>query len=800
MSNPIKQAPGGPGIAPRWTSAAKSGTGTAFNTSSRVWFTLSHGILNEIYYPRIDRACTRDCGLIVTDGQDFFSEEKRHTQHQVEYEVEGVPCHHIVNTCKGGRYRIEKDIVTDPLQEALLQRIRFKPLQGKLEDFHLYALLAPHLNNGGSGQTAYIGEHKGVPMLFAVRDAHAIALACSTPWLKRSAGFVGVSDGWQDLSRHRQMQWEYDRAENGNVALTGEIDLKACGGDFLLTIGFGTDAEEAGHRALSSLLDGFKLSWDGYVEEWRDWLKEVMPLPAGEPDFRDLYRISTAVMKTHEAKSFLGGIIASLSIPWGFAKGDEDLGGYHLVWPRDLVETAMGLLAAGSKYTCTCVIRYLRDTQDPDGKWPQNMWLDGKPYWSGVQMDETALPILLLDRIYREGALSREELPAFWPMVRRAASYLVRNGPVTQEDRWEKDPGYSPFTLAAEIAALLASAEIAELMGERPMAQYLRETADSWNANLERWTYIEHTEFCRKAGVDGHYVRIGYVEQPEAKSPAHGFVPIKSRPPRKSNLPRAYIIGTDALAYVRFGLREAHDPRILNTVKVIDAFLKRNTPYGPAWRRYMQDQYGEHKDGSPYNGTGIGRAWPLLTGERAHYELAAGNRKGAEELLRTMGAFANEGGMIPEQVWDEADIPERELFCGRPTGSAAPLVWAHAEYVKLRRSLHDGNVFDTPPQTVRRYLVEKTGSDLVTWRFNNKLASMPSGKTLRIETLVPAVVRWSMDGWRTIRECRTEDTGLGIHTADFKKGDLKSGRTMVFTFYWPDSRNWEGSDFAITVI
>jgi glucoamylase len=796
----LNAAPGRPGISPRWTSAAKSGTGTAINQASRIWFTISHGILNEIYYPRIDRACTRDCGLIVTDGQNFFSEEKRHTDHYVSYLGEGVPGYRIVNSCKGGRYRIEKEIVSSPSQDAVLQRIRFIPQIGNLEDYHLYVLLAPHLGNKGSGQTAYIGEHKGVPMLIAERNAHALSLSCSAPWAKRSVGFVGASDGWQDLSQHKQMLWQYDRAEDGNVALTGEIDLKACNGYFVLTLGFGTDPEEAGYRALSSLLDGFDLACRDYVEEWADWQKQMMPLPLKEEEkesgFRDLYHLSTAVMKTHEAKSFLGGIIASLSIPWGSSKGDEDLGGYHLVWPRDLIEIAMGLLASGSGNTCTCVLKYLRDTQDPDGKWPQNMWLDGKPYWSGVQMDETALPILLLERIYREGVLNREELGGFWQMVFRAASYLVRNGPVTQEDRWETDPGYSPFTLAVEIAALLAAADIADLMNENRIAVYLRETADYWNANLERWTYVEHTEFCKETGVGGHYVRIGYAGQPDT---VQGSVSIKDRPPRKSNLPRAYILGTDALAYVRFGLRDPHDPRILNTIKVIDTFLKKDTPFGPAWRRYLQDQYGEHEDGSPYNGTGIGRAWPLLTSERAHYELAAGNRKGALELLRAMEAFANEGGMIPEQIWDAPDIPERELFCGRATGSAAPLVWAHAEYVKLRRSLYENEIFDMPPQAVERYLIQKIGSPFVTWRFNNRIRQMPGGKALRIETLAPALIRWTIDEWQSSHDAQTNNTGLGVHSVDIAGSDLNSAREIEFTFYWLETQNWEDKNFDISI-
>src|SRR5262249_41587719 len=237
----------------------------------------------------------------------------------------------------------------------------------------------------------------------------------------------------------------------------------------------------------------------------------------------DLYRIMTVVLRTHESKSLLGGIIASLSIPWGFNKGDNDLGGYHLVWPRDLVENAGGLLAAGAGDDALRVLHYLLVTQEPDGHWPQNMWLDGTPYWDGVQMDETAFPILLVDLARHEGVLKREVQDRLWPMVKRAAAYLIRNGPVTQEDRWEEDAGYSPFTLAAEIAALLCAADLADIYGEEAAATYLRETADAWNADIERWIYARDTDVCRQVGVDGYYVRIAPPEEADAPSPAFGF-------------------------------------------------------------------------------------------------------------------------------------------------------------------------------------------------------------------------------------------------------------------------------------
>jgi glucoamylase len=759
-----KFAPGWPGIAPKWTSSAKSGVGAAISAASRVWFALSHGIFNEIYYPRVDHACTRDLGLIVTDGRDFFSEEKRHARHEVKYVAEGVPAYRLVNTCSHGRYRIEKEIIAAPHRDAVLQRTRFTPLRGELEDYHLYALLAPHLGNRGWGNTAWVGDYKGVPMLFAERDGYALALACSAPWLKRSAGFAGVSDGWQDLSGHKQMRRSYERAENGNVALTGEIDLSACDGEFVLALGFGGSAAEAGQSALASVLDSFERAQAEFIHEWQAWQqRRHLPDSANsEAGDGELYRISLSVLRTHESKIFQGGLIASLSIPWGFNKGDEDLGGYHLVWPRDLVEAASGLLAAGARDEANRVLRYLMVTQEADGHWPQNMWMDGSAYWNGVQMDETALPILLADQVRREGAflppLGREDLTRLWPMVQRAAGYMVRNGPVTPQERWEMDPGYSPFTLTVEIAALLAAAEIAEIVGESSIGAYLRETADYWNANIERWIYVTDTDVDRALSIDGHYVRIAPPEKAEAASPRHGFVPIKGRAPGRHTGPASHIIGPDALALVRFGLRAADDPRIVNTVKAIDA---------------------------------------LLTGERAHYELAAGRVWEAEKLMRALESFANEGGMIPEQVWDADDIPEAELFRGKASGSAMPLVWAHAEYVKLRRSLRDGRVFDLPPQTVERYLAQRAGSPFAVWRFNNKCDVAPAGKTLRVETMAAAVIRWSADGWRTVRDAKTQDTGLGVHVADLPTDALSSGAEIVFTFYWPEAERWEGADFTV---
>ena len=798
MDKPERYAPGWPGIPPRWTSAAKTGVGTALNLHSRVWFTLSHGILNEVYFPRVDQACTRDLGLIVTDGSSFFSEEKRHCRFQNVAIEPGIPVYELINTEIQGRYRILKEIFCDPYRNVVLQRICFQPISGTLSDYRLYALLAPHLRNCGYGNTGWTGDYKGTPMMFAEHDGSALALGCSCAWRRMSVGFVGASDGWQDLSRNFQMTWDYSRAENGNIALTGEIDLAASGGEVVLALGFGGNDAEAGQQVRSSLLESHSKLREDYVRHWRNWQKGLLRLDDPQREM-DLYRASAAALRSHESKDFLGGVIASLSVPWGFNKGDEDLGGYHLVWPRDLVETGLGFLAAGAHDDALRVLHYLESTQEGDGHWAQNMWLDGRPYWNGMQMDETAFPILLVDALRRDAPRHLGDVKRWWGLVRRAAGFLVQNGPVTMQDRWEEDAGYSPFTLAVEVCALLAAADMADAVGEHSSAAYLRETADSWNDCIERWTYAYHSDLARQIGVEGYYVRIAPPDSDGAASPLEGFVPIKNRPPGNSSEPAVHLISPDALALVRFGLRAPDDPRILNTVKVIDALLRVKLPQGYCWYRYNGDGYGEHEDGSPFDGQGLGRPWPLLAGERAHYELAAGHRDVAEQLLRVMELSTEGSRLIPEQVWDAPDIHDLELFTGKPSGSACPLVWAHSEYIKLRRSLQDGRIFDQPPHALQRYQVEKRKAQHALWSFNHKCRGIPGGKQLRLALLKPALVHWSSDGWQTTHDAHTRNTGLGIHVADLPTQTLSVNQEVVFALFWLQEQRWEGVNFSVKV-
>ncbi|MDB5605475.1 MAG: glucan 1,4-alpha-glucosidase [Bradyrhizobium sp.] len=771
--------------------------GTAARAESRVWFTISHGILNEIYAPRLDTACIRDFGFIVT-AKDYFSEEKRDTQHTVEMIEDGVPAFRLVSTSFDGRYRISKTVFSDPVREVVLQQVYFEALVGAPSDYDVHVIIAPHLVNAGADNTGWCGNFKGHEMLFAEGRGTSLAVASSVPWLARSAGYVGISDGWQTLSRGEGLRREFDRAENGNVAISGTLDMAPHGGRAVLAIGFGSLPEEAGLRALLSLQQPLEAALEHYCAGWRQKQAELLPLDEAS-DNRGLnrYRVSTAILATHRDEAS-GAIIASLSIPWGFAKSDDDLGGYHLVWPRDLVETAGGLLAAGATASAKSVLDYLAVIQEADGHWSQNSWLDGRPYWRGIQIDETGFPILLYDMLLRAGAIEPSERERYTSMILGAAGYIVRNGPTTQQDRWEEDGGYSAFTIAVEISALLAAADAMEAAGQDSIARYLRETADGWNEQIDDWAYAKDTEISRNLGIDGYYMRIGF-SSGDANARSHGLIPIRNRLDGNEALEAGLLISPDALALVRFGLRSADDPRVLNTVKAIDALLRRELPAGSYWYRYNNDGYGEHADGAPFDGAGIGRLWPLLTGERAHYELAAGRPQEARRLLAALEASASTGGLLPEQIWDSEDIPRKELFLGRPSGGAMPLVWAHAEHIKLLRSLRDGAVFDMPPQTLNRYVNNRPVSAPIVWQSTSKVERIALGRALRLEFLEEAQVRWSMDNWTTISDGNTTATGLGMHVCDLPTERLTQETVVRFTIFWPKQNRWEGADFQVEI-
>ena len=800
-------APGFPGISPTWSSSAKDAVGTS-HYASRVWFTIGHGILNEVYWPRVDRPQIRDLGFIVADGAGFWSEVKRDAESQVELVEPGVPAVRAVH--RHWRYvltlRICADDHADVIRiEARLEDLR--PPHGAERVSHplrLYPLLAPHLGFSGTHNRAWAGSYKGRPMLFAQDEPYALALASEPPAGRQSVGYVGRSDGWQDFTANGRMTWTYDTTDEGNVAGMTEIPLD--GGVAQVALAFGTRPEEAALQATSALVGHFDTAWDEYVANWRSFLATCTPPPRELGDgLARLYLDSAAVLRVHQDRAAPGATVASLSIPWGSSR--NDLGGYHLVWSRDLVEAAGALVALGAHASARRTLAYLVATQEPDGHWVQNQWVDGVAYWSGVQLDEAAYPVLLVGALRRSGAAhmhgrAGDDAAAFEHlvtetaldrMIASAASFMARTGPATQQDRWEENAGLTPSTLAPVVAALVVASQYLP----KPAATYCLELADDWNAAIEDWTFARGTALARAYGVDGYYVRIA---SPDvlAGAPLSTPVSLRNCPPDRSLVPADQVLGTDFLALVRFGLRRADDPRILSTLAVTDATLRTETPSGPVWHRYTGDGYGEHADGSPFDGTGIGRGWPLLVGERGHYELEAG--RDARPFLATMRNLGSRAGMLPEQDWDAEDIPERALFRGRPSGSAMPLAWAHAEYIKLARSIALGHAIDRPEAAWHRYYGEVPVAARDTWRFTAPRPVMRAGRTLRFELHAPCLVHCSLDGWRTTLDVDARDTLLGVWVADVPGSDrLAPGDAVDATFYWTEAGRWEGRDVRVAV-
>jgi len=768
--------------------------GTAYNTSSRVWFTISHGIRNEVYYPRIDRPQIRDFQFLITDGETFFHEEKRDLIHRIEYIERHTLGYRIESADKEGRYRIIKEVISDPHEPCVLIRARLDAEGDWRDRLQVYALLAPHLEVGGWGNSVRRVRVAGHDILVAWKGQTFLAMGAQVGFSRTSCGYVGASDGWQDLKENFRMDWEFDRADDGNVAAIGQLALSN-GGEFTVGLAFGDTEHAAVTTLFQSLSVPFVEHRERYIEQWHRVCCEILDLDRYSGDRGRLYRISHSLLLAHEDKTFAGALIASASIPWGEVKGDEDLGGYHLVWTRDMVQSATGLLASGNTVTPRRALIYLACSQRPDGGFPQNFWLDGTPYWSGIQLDEVAFPVMLAWRLWRADALGDFDP---YPMVTAAAAYLIRQGPATQQERWEENSGYSPSTLAATIAALICAADFARSRGQEQSAVFLEEYAGFLESHIERWTVT--TQGSLVPGISRHYIRILPTDindpAPE-EDPNRGVLQIRNRPPGEPwEFPAKDIVDAGFLELVRYGIRKPGDPLIEDSLQVVDAVLKVETPVGPCWRRYNHDGYGTRSDGGPFEGWGRGRAWPLLTGERGHYELAAG--RDVRRYIRAMEGFASRGGMLPEQVWDEPDRPELGLYLGRPAGSAMPLMWAHAEYIKLLRSTADGQVFDLIPIVADRYRAGRGRKDLQVWKPNRQVRQAAPGQVLRVQAPAPFRLRWTVDEWQSFQDTDSRPSGLGIYFVDIPVARGQSA-PVRFTFFWTDGQRWEGRDYEVRV-
>lgn len=773
------KAPAAPTAYPTWAPAKKDMIGASLG-SSRIWFTIAEGIVTEVYYPRVDFPQIKDLGFIIADDQGFWVELRRLRGYEVITPSAGVPAVEIVH--RHPRFVFTQRICPSQVRDALL--IQFK-LEGDV-GLKPYALLAPRLGCDGGNNMAWAETHNGRKILWAEQSPFGLALSAVDPagadaWQRCSVGCSEASDGWQDFHRNGRMTWTYDNAGPGAVALMGELPAEGT-----LALGFADSKEAAATLATASLMEDFGKEWDQQCEVWRTWLAKTHR-PEIRPDIDRALELSAMVLKVHQDRTYRGAAVASLSAPWG--EESQSRGGYHLVWARDLVETAGALVAMQEYSDARDVLRYLIATQQDNGRWYQNQWLGGTPFWQGVQLDEAAFPILLAAMLRDRDAL--DGIPVR-DAITRAAGFIAREGPATGQDRWEEDAGVNTFTLSIAIAALVEASTFLE----KPACDLVLKLADYWNARLEDWTFVSGTPLAQQHGAGGYYVRTVPLDCLTRNNARSEIVQIKNLA-SDPNLPVNAQIATDFLQLVRYGLRAAGDPCVTDTIKVVDALLKTETPAGPVWHRYNDDGYGEHDDGSAFDGTGRGRGWPLLVGERGHYAISAG--QDATCYVETMMAMSSPLGLIPEQVWDSAPIAEHDLSPGKPSGSAMPLVWAHAEFVKLCHSLVSGQPVDRPSATWRRYQGKKPKLDYDIWSTTVRQREIPAGNKLYLMLGAPARVRWGTDGWTNIAELGTHDAGLGMHVAELPTAELAAGRTIQFTFYWCDRQAWEGTDYEVLV-
>jgi glucoamylase len=684
-------APGAPGEAANWSPGDKDGFGTAIGAlDSKVWYTLNDGVLSEVFAPRIDTPGSRDTQLVVTDGATFTEREDEATEHRVELLDPRALVYRQVNTATSGRYRITKTYTTDPARSAVLVDVRFESLDGQPYQVHVLHDVALGLNaNDDTGRSAAGG-------LVATDGVQSSAVLASDGFTRTSSGYLGRSDGYSDLRADNVLDDIHEAATApGNVVQIGQTRLTGLADDQRLTLalGFGTTEDDAANAADDALGTGFDAALGGYARGWHDYLGSLAPVPASAEQWRTEYDVSAMVIAASEDKTFRGGFVASPGRPWAWADELQQFPVYHAVWSRDLYQHATALLAMGDTAAAERALDHLWTIQQrPDGSFPQNARLDGAAVFGGLQLDEVAFPIVLASQLGRAG-------PADWERVRRSADFLMDTGPRTEQERWENLAGYSPSTIAAEIAGLVTAADIARANGDPARADSYLATADQWQRDLGRYTVTSNGPL----SAEPYYLRI--TDNGDANTGVQ--IQIADGGPL---VDQRRVLDPSFLDVVRLGVVDPADPAVLATLRLVDGELGYDTANGRFWHRSSFDGYGEKADGSPWvsvepgSRQTIGRGWPLLTGERGEYELAAGTD--AQERLDAMARSADDSSyFMAEQVWDDQppSAVGSPFVPGEPTFSATPLSWTHAGFIRLARAIDAGRPVDTPDLVACRY-------------------------------------------------------------------------------------------------
>lgn len=622
-------APSGPGGQAYWTSANKVGVGTANNFKSKVWFTLTGGRLTEVYYPRLDQANIRELKFVVSDGETFAAIDSEAPLQKFRMADDKALAYTYEANDPAHGYVLSKTYITDPKRNVVLMDVTLKSTSGKPLD--LYVVVDPAVGNVGQHNHSVTCNGS----LVSENDGTSCAVTSSIGFEEACHGFAAASDPLIDLLTHHKLTHHYSSAHDGNVMQVAKIASSKTTRRFTLALGFGGSSAEAVQATRESLQDGFGAAYKQYVSEWSQYLGGLQRV---EPTYQHQYDVGAMVLKAHEDKENPGAFVASMTVPWGqqVSADGKAAGGYHLVWARDEYHTASAMYAEGDKGAANRALDYLfNHQQKSDGSFPQNTWLSGQPYFPSLQMDEVGYPMI------HALLVERTDADTYKDHIKPAANFLIAHGPYSPQERWEESAGYSPSTIAAEIAGLVAAGLIAEKNADVESASRFLQTANEWARNVEKWT-------ATTTGPHGdHY----YIRISDNATPDDGNRIWLNN--GGGNHDKREILDMGFLELVRLGVKSPHDELIAKTMEIVERLLKVDTPKGPGYHRYNHDGYGEKVDGRDFDGTGVGRLWPLLEGEKGEYILARGGDP--HPYLDSMMMKANEGGMIPEQVWDRSN-------------------------------------------------------------------------------------------------------------------------------------------------
>jgi glucoamylase len=762
-AQPAVAAPGGPGTMSYFDLARKDCVGTARNTGSKVWYTVAGGVLSDVYEPTIDNTNVATLQYIVTDGATFTDLQTRDMTYTVAADPSGMACTVTASDASHG-YRLVTTYVTDPARDTVLMHTRLESLPGShtaVSKLHLYARLDAHVNGdggGGTGNGQNAGANTGtidtstgspVPVVFstntvtqAVNRSYAVptylALRPASPAAAASVGYAGTaSDGLAQLDATQSLT-SYDSAADGHITATEDVTPRH-GDKVTLALGFGRTQAAAVATAGASLARPFGRVQQDYLNGWAGYDRSLRRPRSSYPglsrpqaaDLQRRYYLSANVIKASEDKTYPGAIVASLASPWGQAVAAGTtadgtatgkpfyFGSYREVFSRDLYEAFTGLLTDGDLATARAATLFLFDRQQlATGQFPRNSLVNGEsaPDTGGTQLDETAYPILMA----LQSGLAGDT--ALWQQhIRPAADYLVATGPSSGAERWEEQSGYSPSTIAAEIAGLTAASVIAARHGDQPRAQLYQATADDFQRNIKNWDVTTN-------GPDGsrYFIRLSKTGDPNAAITyglGNGGPTVDQRA----------VIDGGFQELVRLGELPVSDPDIQASLGVLDKQISVSTPSGTGYYRYgtsaaagSADGYGDCDQPSqtscttkgqpwPTTDTGTGHLWPVLSGERAESDIASGSLTGASALLEAMAQFSSGVGLVPEQAWEDPDLAASPYGSdpttasigftdGKAAGSASPLTWAQAQELRLILAVGAGHTLETPAVTTQRYV------------------------------------------------------------------------------------------------